>query len=186
MVDLPLVPVTPISISRLDGSPYTQEATSPSRARGSATTNTGSPQCAARLLPSGSVSTATAPASAASSQNAAPWCWRPGSAAYRSPGCTRRESCVTPDTVTGPAWPGERVRPGPPGAQPEQHGQPGERTRRDVAWKESRRHGPRLPLIHGAVSRTLGRLPPSGGIFRVRSANSITLLNTGPATSMPK
>ncbi len=72
VVDLPLVPVTPMSISRLDGSPYTQEATSPSRARGSATTNTGSPQSAARLFPSGSVSTATAPASAASSQNAAP------------------------------------------------------------------------------------------------------------------
>jgi hypothetical protein len=35
------VPVTPIIISRPDGFPYTQEATSPSRDRGSATTKTG-------------------------------------------------------------------------------------------------------------------------------------------------
>ena len=149
MVDLPLVPVTPMSISRRDGSPYTQEATSPSRARGSATTNTGSPQCAARLLPSGSVSTATAPGVSGVVAEPAPWCWLPGSAAYRSPGRTRRESWVTPDTRTGPAGPANGSGPARPVVTPEQHGQPGQRTRRDIAWKESRRHGPRLPLITG-------------------------------------
>ena len=83
---LPLVPVTPMSRSRLDGSPYTQQAISPSRARGSASTNTGTPLAAARARPSGSVSTATAPAATASPQNAAPCTRVPGRATYRSPG----------------------------------------------------------------------------------------------------
>ena len=83
---LPLVPVTPMSRSRRDGFPYTQQATSPSLARGSATTKTGTPLAAARARPSGSVRTATAPAATASAQNAAPCTRAPGSATYRSPG----------------------------------------------------------------------------------------------------
>ena len=94
---LPLVPVTPMSRSRLDGSPYTQQAISPSRARGSASRNTGTPLAVARSRPSGSVSTATAPAATASAQNAAPCTRAPGSATYRSPGFTDRESRVSPD-----------------------------------------------------------------------------------------
>jgi hypothetical protein len=86
-----------MSRSRLDGSPYTQEAISPSRARGSASTNTGTPLAAARLRPAGSVSTATAPAATASAQNAAPCTRAPGRATYRSPGFTDRESCVRPE-----------------------------------------------------------------------------------------
>ena len=62
MVVLPLVPVTPMSSRRPDGCRYTQSATSPSRARGSATTNTGSPHPRAAARPPGSVRTATAPA----------------------------------------------------------------------------------------------------------------------------
>ena len=42
---LPLVPVTPMSRSRLDGFPYTQQDTSPSLPRGSASTKTGTPVC---------------------------------------------------------------------------------------------------------------------------------------------
>ena len=95
---LPLVPVTPMSRSRLDGFPYTQHETSPSLPRGSASTKTGTPVCAARARPSGSVSTATAPAATASAQNVAPWTLVPGSATYRSPGITTRESSVTPVT----------------------------------------------------------------------------------------
>ena len=98
LVVLPLVPVTPISPSLLDGSPYTQQAISPSRARGSATTKTGTPLAVALARPSGSVSTATAPAATASAQYAAPCALAPGRAAYRSPGRTARESSVTPDT----------------------------------------------------------------------------------------
>ena len=41
VVDLPLVPVTPRRARSRTGSPYTQEATSPSTARGSSTTSTG-------------------------------------------------------------------------------------------------------------------------------------------------
>src|ERR1039457_807947 len=110
---LPLVPLTPIIISRPDGFPYTQEATSPSRDRGSATTKTGTPECRARLLPSGSVSTATAPASTACWQNRAPWYWLPGSAAYRSPGPTRRESCATPVIPPDPMGPWKGSGPAP-------------------------------------------------------------------------
>ena len=95
---LPLVPVTPMSRSRLDGFPYTQQEISPSFPRGSASTKTGTPVAAARARPSGSVSTATAPAATASAQNAAPWTRVPGSATYRSPGVTARESSVTPVT----------------------------------------------------------------------------------------
>ena len=72
MVVLPLVPVTPMRSSFPDGCRYTQSATSPSRALGSATTNTGSPQRRALARPAGSVRTATAPARAASGQNSAP------------------------------------------------------------------------------------------------------------------
>jgi hypothetical protein len=72
VVVLPLVPVTPVRASRPDGWPYTQEATSPSRARGSVTTNSGSPQPAARSRPAGSVSTPAAPARAAATANWAP------------------------------------------------------------------------------------------------------------------
>src|SRR5215469_12339081 len=93
---LPAVPVTPTSRRRSDGCPYIHAATSPSRARGSATTNTGSPVAIAFSRPAGSVSTATAPAAAAASQNRAPWIVLPGSAAYRSPGRTDLESCVMP------------------------------------------------------------------------------------------
>src|SRR6516162_567092 len=93
---------------------YTQSATSPSLARGSAITNTGRPHACARSRPAGSVSTATAPASAAWPQNRAPWNWLPGSAAYRSPGSTWRESCVTPVTMTGPCGPANRSGPGGP------------------------------------------------------------------------
>ena len=95
---LPLVPVTPMSRSRLEGFPYTQQEISPSFPRGSASTKTGTPVAAARARPSGSVSTATAPAATASAQNAAPWTRVPGSATYRSPGVTARESSVTPVT----------------------------------------------------------------------------------------
>ena len=94
---LPLVPVTPMSRSRLDGSPYTQQAISPSLPRGSASTNTGTPLATARARPSGSVSTATAPAATASAQKAAPCTRAPGRATYRSPGFTDRESRVRPD-----------------------------------------------------------------------------------------
>ena len=48
---LPLVPVTPMSVIRLDGFPYTQQAISPSLPRGSASTKTGTPVAAARALP---------------------------------------------------------------------------------------------------------------------------------------
>src|SRR5579859_1501922 len=89
-----------MSRSRLDGSPYTQQATSPSLARGSPTTKTGTPQAAARARPTGSVSTATAPEATAAAQNSAPCTWVPGNATYRSPGRTTRESRVTPE-----AWP---------------------------------------------------------------------------------
>ena len=106
---LPLVPVTPMSRSRLDGLPYTQQATSPSRARGSASTKTGTPVAAARARPSGSVSTAAAPAATASAQNAAPCTRAPGRATYRSPGLTQRESSVTP--VMNPSSSGETARP---------------------------------------------------------------------------
>ena len=75
---LPLVPVTPMSRSRLDGSPYTQQAISPSLPRGSASTKTGTPLATARARPSGSVSTATAPDATASAQNAAPCTRAPG------------------------------------------------------------------------------------------------------------
>src|SRR5262249_32257668 len=66
--------------------------------RGSETTKTGRSLRMARSRPAGSVSTATAPAAAACSQNSAPWCLLPGSAAYRSPGCTDVESWVIPVT----------------------------------------------------------------------------------------
>src|SRR5712691_1418912 len=85
-----------MSNNRPDGLPYTQDATSPSLARGSEITKTGSPLRIARSRPTGSVNTATAPAAAACSQNSAPWCLLPGSAAYRSPGWTAAESCVIP------------------------------------------------------------------------------------------
>src|SRR5271154_1478230 len=98
-----------MSSSRLDGFPYTQQETSPSLPRGSASTKTGTPVAAARARPSGSVSTATAPAATASAQNAAPWTLVPGSATYRSPGTTTRESSVTP--VTHPRSFGEKELP---------------------------------------------------------------------------
>src|SRR5262249_5906238 len=91
-----VVPVTPISASLPDGSPYIHEATAPSRALGSLTTNTGRPHAIALARPAGSVSTATAPACSACSQNVAPWCLLPGRAAYRSPRRTAAESCVIP------------------------------------------------------------------------------------------
>src|SRR5579859_2792518 len=94
-----------MSSSRAEGCRYTQDATSPSLALGSATTKTGTPQARADSRPAGSVSTATAPADTASWQNSEPWWWPPGSAAYRSPGRTRRESWVTPRTSTGPRGP---------------------------------------------------------------------------------
>src|SRR5262249_44085374 len=70
--------------------------TSPSLARGSATTKTGRPEAIADARPDGSVSTTTAPAAAAAAQNLAPCTVLPGSAAYRSPGRTALESWVTP------------------------------------------------------------------------------------------
>ena len=69
------------------------------RGAGSVTTNTGTPQSRADSRPAGSVSTATAPAATASGQNSAPWWLPPGSAAYRSPGRTARESWVMPVTA---------------------------------------------------------------------------------------
>src|SRR5258705_575665 len=83
--------------SRLDGSPYTQQAIALSLPGGSASTNTGTPLATARARPSGSVSTATAPAATASGQNSAPCTRAPGRATYRSPGFTDRESRVSPD-----------------------------------------------------------------------------------------
>ena len=94
------------------------------------------------------MSTAAAPAAAASGQNRAPWNWLPGSATYRSPGRTRRESCVTPVTPVGPLRPGERVQGVLAGGlQPEQHREPGKRAhghafRAQIGW-----HGQRLPPI---------------------------------------
>src|SRR6516225_10382905 len=76
---------------------------SPSRSRGDATTNTGTPVRAARSRPAGSVRMAMAPAATAWSQKAAPCVRAPGGAAYRSPGRTWRESRVTPDRRPGPA-----------------------------------------------------------------------------------
>ena len=106
---LPLVPVTPMSVIRLDGFPYTQQAISPSLPRGSASTKTGTPVAAARAFPSGSVRIATAPAATASAQNAAPCTRLPGKATYKSPAATVRESRVTP--LTNPRSFGEKELP---------------------------------------------------------------------------
>src|SRR5262249_16013598 len=72
------------------------------RSRGEATTNTGTPWRAARSRPPGSVRMATAPRATASPLKSAPWASSPGSAAYRAPGWTCRESSVTPDRRAGP------------------------------------------------------------------------------------
>ena len=96
--------------------------------------------------PAGSVSTATAPAAAASAQNLAPWCLLPGSAAYRSPGRTRRESWVIPVTPRpgcgDGAWPGPR-RAGCLYAK--EHRESRERARGNLAWAKIRWHGLRVP-----------------------------------------
>lgn len=81
VVVLPLVPVTPMRVMSRPGSPYTQDAASPSRARTSGVTRTGRPLAAARSYPAGSVRTATAPAPAAWAANWAPCARAPGSAA---------------------------------------------------------------------------------------------------------
>src|SRR5215831_19824339 len=89
-------------VIRSDGSPYIQHDTSPSLSRGDDTTNTGTPVRAARSRPAGSVRIAIAPAATAWSQKAAPCVCSPGSAAYRSPARTCRESSVTPESRPGP------------------------------------------------------------------------------------
>ncbi len=131
------------------GSRRSRRRPRPSRARGSATTKAGSPDPRPpRPGPAGSVSTAAAPAAAASGQNRAPWNRLPGSAAYRSPGRTSRESCVMPVTPVGPAEAGERVQGVLAGGlQPEQHREPGERAhghpfRAQIGW-----HWQRVPPI---------------------------------------
>src|SRR5262249_38652717 len=79
-----------------------QQARARSRPGGDDTTNTGTPVRAARSRPAGSVRIAIAPAATAWSQKAAPCVCAPGSAAYRSPGRTCRESSVTPESRPGP------------------------------------------------------------------------------------
>ena len=64
---LPWVPVTPTVRSRVAGSPYTTAARRPSTGRTSGTTSIGTP-APIRAIPSGSVTTATAPASRACAQ----------------------------------------------------------------------------------------------------------------------
>ena len=80
------VPVTLITRSFVDGSPYTAAATPPSTERGDECTSTGVPRSPSSAAPASSVSTATAPAATASAANTAPWERAPGSAAKRSPG----------------------------------------------------------------------------------------------------
>src|SRR4051794_7938091 len=90
------------------------DANGPSTRRGAEVTTTGNPDRSASARPESSVSTATAPASAATALNLAPCVWLPGSAAYRSPGRTARESWVTPVTetsTTGSDRSGGSVRP---------------------------------------------------------------------------
>ena len=113
VVVLPLVPVIPVVASASAGSPYTQADTSPSTPRGSPTTRTGAstPASARIASPSGSVRIAAAPADAACVPNRAPCVVNPGSAAYRSPACTWRESRVTPVIRSGgPAGSPSRAR----------------------------------------------------------------------------
>src|SRR5262249_15787681 len=95
----PAVPVMPMTLSRSVGCPYTVAAASPSTARGSSTTSTGTPP-GPRVAPAGSVRTATAPAAMAWPANCAPCPCAPGRPAYRSPGRTEPLSWVIPDTVT--------------------------------------------------------------------------------------
>ncbi len=107
---LPFVPVTPNVMRCSPGLPYTQAATGPSTARGSAATSTGtgapsrsSGAAATRAAPSASVSTARAPRATASAANRAPCACAPGSATKRSPSATTRLSEATEVTVTGSA-----------------------------------------------------------------------------------
>ncbi len=117
VVDLPLVPVTPSTRTPAAGRPYTQAATWPSTERGSGTTSTGTPVATAAGRPSGSVRIATAPPATASGENAAPWAARPGSATYRSPWRTWRESMVMPVTAASGAR-------GPPEGAPSRAARP--------------------------------------------------------------
>ncbi len=116
VVVLPDVPVTPTTVRRSDGRPYTVAATSPRTLRGSGWTSTAA-EPASRFScanPSASVSTAMAPRSTASGKKRAPCVVAPGSAAKRSPGrtsCARRVTpviCrsdgVPPSAGTAPTW----------------------------------------------------------------------------------
>src|SRR4051812_44937575 len=101
----------PSTVSCSLGRPCTREATAPSTARGSSTTQTGRPVARARSRPVGSVSTAVAPRSAASAAYRAPCVRAPGRAAYRSPGRTSPEARAAPVTVVeGSPWTGGPIR----------------------------------------------------------------------------
>src|SRR5262249_33391282 len=142
-------------------------------AGGWATRKRGTPQARADSRPAGSVNTATAPADTASWQNSAPWWLPPGSAAYRSPGRTRRESWVTPRTSSWPSGPVKGSGPGPAMTTPSSAASPDRG--RPCALRGRGSAGTRRGYrCTRGVSGTPGRLAPSGGIFSDASANFIT------------
>lgn len=197
VVVLPLVPVTPMRVRSRAGSPYTQAAASPRLARASCTTRTGRPVAEASSYPATSVRIAAAPASAACAANRAPCTRVPGSAAYRSPGRTARESWVIPETAASS-----------PGAACSLHSMP-----RSAASPFSGRAWfvvGRMAFLSVRVERdwwcteagltasegtrcgqsrawilTIGDLLPVGGILRVCNAKLITSRKTGAAASPP-
>ncbi len=91
VVVFPLVPVTPTTVRSRVGSPWIAWLTGPSASRTSSTTMVGIPQSPAR-----DTIAATAPAPAAAATKSWPSRSKPGMAANREPGSTRRLSCVTP------------------------------------------------------------------------------------------
>ena len=103
VVVFPLVPVTAYMVMASAGRSKIAAATPAISRRGSVTTTSGTARGPASCAPATSVSTAGAPSAMAWAANSAPWCRRPGSATYRSPGWTSRESWVMPLMSTGPA-----------------------------------------------------------------------------------
>ena len=103
VVVLPLVPVTPMTSRRVEGSPWTADATGPRLRRTSATTSRGTsaaPPASESASGSSSTINATAPAATASPVKRCPSTCSPRTQANRSPGDTARLSSVTLSTST--------------------------------------------------------------------------------------
>ena len=184
VVVLPFVPVTPSTSRSALGAPYTQREAAPSTPRGSSATSSGTPRSPQRAAPSGSVRTAVAPRSTAAGAKSAPCARAPGSAAYRSPGCTARESSVAPVTVVEAAGRSGR-RPGSRSSRPLSGRATGRSGRRTRAAPFAGAGTSRGYAGSSARSRSFGDGAPVGGTDRLRSAKLMMSRKTGPATAPP-